>query len=532
MTDRYLSADMLELAADLWPGAYLYDKQRQIVRSVEDDDETVVVAGNMLGKDFTAGLVTVLFFLTRNPCRVVTTSAKDDHLRVLWGEIGRWVRTSRVPLLFKDGGCLVLNHQEIRKVVNGAVCPLSYVKGMVASPSTEAAMQGHHVANTGDGVPRTMFVCDESSSVEHGYKKMIDTWARRKLIFGNPWPCDNFFRHAVDGKRGTNDKGGNIPRGEANGGGYYRRVIRIRAEDSPNVKLGLAEVRLYGKASNAVIVPGVKDYAEYVKNRLLWDKVQQTVSLDARFYEGDDVLMFPAAWLDAAVSKGRELARSPQDQAGKRKAKGVGVDPAEGGDRTAMAACDDLGVIEVVSEKTPDTSVIPRKVLAFMQRHDCPADRVCIDRGGGGKQHADALRSIGYAVRTVGFGEAVTLDPKRGPHRFAAKFEQREDRYVYVNRRAELYGELRLALDPAGEYGGWSLPPGCVNLLAELAPVPLAYDAEGRLRLLPKSKSASSNPHEKTLTELIGHSPDEADAVALALHAMRTKSDRSVAGAV
>ena len=49
----------------LWPRVELYDRQRQILESLRDSKETYVVAGNMLGKDYTAGLAVITFFLFR-----------------------------------------------------------------------------------------------------------------------------------------------------------------------------------------------------------------------------------------------------------------------------------------------------------------------------------------------------------------------------------------------------------------------------------------------------------------------------------
>ncbi len=193
----------LRFKAILWPDVVFYKEQRLLIESVWENKETYAPWGNKLGKDFTAGFIALTFFLTRNPCRVVTTSAKEDHLRVLWGEINRFVQTSRVPLRDKEGGPLVLNHQDFHKVYvsgpqQGKRCPISYLKGMVAGPDSIAAMQGHHVAKTGDGVPRTLFMSDESSSVANEYYRMARTWFNRALIFGNTWPCDNFFRKGVD----------------------------------------------------------------------------------------------------------------------------------------------------------------------------------------------------------------------------------------------------------------------------------------------------------------------------------------------
>jgi hypothetical protein len=202
--------DPLKLASVNWPGINFYRQQQEIIYSVVDNRETVVVAGNKLGKDFVAAFIVLWFFLSRHPCRIITTSAKDDHLRVLWGEIGDLIQTSRYPLDHRQGGCLQVNHQELRKYVGGEIHKLSYCIGMVASQDKIAAMQGHHIAATGDGVPRTMFVCDESSSVPDAYYRMADTWMDRALIFGNAWPCDNFFKYAVKGSPKTSDLGGDL----------------------------------------------------------------------------------------------------------------------------------------------------------------------------------------------------------------------------------------------------------------------------------------------------------------------------------
>jgi hypothetical protein len=54
-------------------------------------------------------------------------------------------------------------------------------------------------------------------------------------------------------------------------------------------------------------------------------------------------------------------------------------------------------------------------------------------------------------------------------------------------------------------------------------------DQEGRLRMLPKSKRDPSSK-EKTLTEIIGRSPDDADSLVLACHALLYEDVRPEAG--
>lgn len=202
--------DPIRFSQTLWPGVHFYDKQIETIYSVWNNDETIVPAGNMLGKDFVAGRLILLFFLTRYPCRIVTTSAKDDHLRVLWGEMLQAVQESAFPLEATKGGPLILTHREIKRIYKGQLSKICYIKGMVAGHDSIASMQGHHVANRGDGIFRTLFVSDESSSVEDEYYKMARTWANSMLIFGNTWPCANYFYRAIEGDPATGDPGGDI----------------------------------------------------------------------------------------------------------------------------------------------------------------------------------------------------------------------------------------------------------------------------------------------------------------------------------
>lgn len=220
--------DPLDLARMLWPDVRFYGKQKDILYSVRDDDETFVPAGNMLGKDFVTGFVVLWFFLSRHPVRIVTTSADHAQLEsVLWGEIGRFIQTARVPLSHTKGGPLVVNHLRLRKLVGPALqrdglavgeatpaktadgkvvrsmCRLSYCIGRVAAKGE--GMLGHHIAETGDGVPRTLFVADEASGVEDEAYERADTWARRKLIIGNcyqgPPGCSFFKKGCQEGTK-------------------------------------------------------------------------------------------------------------------------------------------------------------------------------------------------------------------------------------------------------------------------------------------------------------------------------------------
>jgi len=195
--------DPVKFGRILWPDVKFYDREVEILYSLVDNDETVCVAGNMLGKDYTAAFAVLWFFLTRSPCRVVTTSVDATQLEgVLWGEIRRFIQTSRYPLEVERGGPLLVNHLHLRKVFTsgdkkGQTCGVSYCIGRVAAKGE--GMLGHHIAATGDGIPRTLFVADEASGVEDISYERADTWANRKLIIGNPYACSNFFYRSIKG---------------------------------------------------------------------------------------------------------------------------------------------------------------------------------------------------------------------------------------------------------------------------------------------------------------------------------------------
>lgn len=199
----------------MWPDVRFYDKERDVIMSVRDADCTVVPAGNMLGKDYVAGYISLSFFMAPylyfsqeyvrevesrrnadNPSphtvRVVTTSVKDDHLRVLWGEIGRFVQTCKYDLRAQRGGMLIPQHRNILKLAEPVAerrrCDISYLRGMVSERGEGLA--GHHAAYT-------LIVGDEASGLDEMVFTQADTWAKRALYIGNPNPCQNMFRRWV-----------------------------------------------------------------------------------------------------------------------------------------------------------------------------------------------------------------------------------------------------------------------------------------------------------------------------------------------
>lgn len=331
--------------------------------------------------------------------------------------------------------------------------------------------------------------------------------------------------------------------------------MTIRAEDSPNVRYGLAELALGRKPSGRVVLEGVLTWAEYAYRRANWDKARQKIGLDAQFPDEAGSWMFPVEWRLRSIELSRRLAgrtwlhgrmvlgdgRTYAQLVGQHPTKGIdgrpvtltgkramGVDPAEGGDRTCWTIVDELGVLFQESFQTPNTNVVPGKTVALMREWGVPDSRVCFDRGGGGKEHVDRLRAAGLAnIRTVAFGETIGPDVKKGSVKagYAERLEVREDKYVYANRRVEMHHTLRLLmdagdpLDVSAQHRGFAIPAALDRLHQQMSVCPLAYDDNGRMVLPDKAEMYPEG------------SPDELDSLVLAVHALVHQPARLQAGA-
>jgi hypothetical protein len=209
----------------MWPHLEFPPPSLEMISSVRTARRTLVVAGNMLGKDWTLGRLCLAFwyspwtFFPRgyfsqvehrtemqrlaevrglgsvreipehilHQRRIVTTSVKGEHLAVLWGEIGNAWRTCAVDLSAR----FAMNDQEVRfkeelegvrgKNVN------SYLVGMVSGSDNFEGLTGHHA-------PYTFAVGDEASGLPNGVFDAFATWAKRECYIGNPRPCNNKYR--------------------------------------------------------------------------------------------------------------------------------------------------------------------------------------------------------------------------------------------------------------------------------------------------------------------------------------------------
>lgn len=505
---EFTLVDPLKLIKLCWPGVTLYREQKEILYSVEENPETVVPAANQLGKDFTAALVVLVFFLRRTSARVVTTSVDQPQLeQVLWGEIANFIATSEYKLPLK------INHLSIKRVDKfGNEDPKGYLIGRTAA--NQAGLQGHHLARGPGGSPTTMAVYDEASGIHPDMFQATAAWRHTMLIIGNCFPCRNYFYQSA--------KEGNLvdPTDRKK---LIRNVIQIKAEHSPNVRYAKKEIELGHKPSNKELIPGVVSYRDLIIRRATWNEMAQTIGLDAEFYEGADVKLYPEERIQASALR----YETNKDNG----AVSIGVDPAAGGDNTAFAVASETKLIKLESKKTPNTMDIVYKTIDLISTYGVPAEKVGIDAGGGGIQIAHQLRAKGYRVRTVNFGGSFKLQKRAGVAPVRIRNEAEEKMQAYRNKRAFMYHLLSMRLDENSGFELFDISKeqfrytsdfkSC-TLSEQMDPVPFLIDNKGVIFMLSKAKKTqipgqTNKDNEVTLTQLIGHSPDELESVLLAL---------------
>lgn len=513
--NRIKATDLIEdpvyFSRMCWPQITLYDKQVEVLTSLRDNVETFVHAANETGKDFIAAIAVVWFFYSRQPARVITSSSGETQLKsILWSEIKERVSSSRIDLGFKVGSLSI--H---RNLSNGQPDELSYVIGHVTK--TVENFHGHHLPHD---KPRVLAVFDEASGIGDAYDEASDSWMHRKLAIGNPMNTVNFFFRAC--KAGDEED-------PAGSGGLLRKVIHMDGEDSPNVQLGrhLESKGIPGPYPS--IIPGVLSYDEFLRRTQKWDKIKQHIRLRGLFWEGEGSLWFPPDWLDASEAAYRLLCPNGYEKSYKsRPARAMGIDCGAGRDLSVWTIIDRLGVLYQYAIPTPDTSEITNTTLRLMADFQVTQDRVCFDAGGGGKQIVDHLREKGYKkLRSIAFGSTPTpaVQNRKRRTKYETKVDQKEDQWVYKNKRAEMHGILRQWMDPSINETPFALPEELYQCREDLAILPMWFD-EGKMFLPPKDRAPDKkeNPDQITIKSLLGRSPDRGDSLVLAVYALDKKA--------
>lgn len=507
-------SDPQGFAAHFWPGMPLAGYQREILDSVRVNNQTYVYSGHKMGKSLVAAMAALWFFATRSPATVLVISASEQQLeQVMWAELRRLLvnASEKLPFVEHKLRLRLPETEGSRRFV-----PRHELIGCGANQPE--SLQGRNLPRQEGGLPTVLVVCEEASAIPDRFIESLLPQAHRLLAIGNPLCTQGWF---YDGCRAGDQK---HPQESKR---LLRRVRQLSPEESPNMAHSRAMDERGEAPPYPEIVPGLLAREEFDEWSVTWDERRKRTRLFGLLPDEADQRLFPPAWLELAKRLG-ECVCPRQDWPVRPYSLGVDVSYG-GGDLTAWVVLGRWGVRYVLAKPTPNTVEITGQTIRLMRKFGISDGAVAFDAGGGGKQIADALRDKEFeGVMDVSFA-ATPRDPAK-----------------YRNRRAELYGELREAMEPNDRLlalsqtkccSAWppsvhcvSLPPNESELFLDLAVLPLLYDGEGRLRLPPKDQPRVkvSGQVETSVRELLGgRSPDRGDALVLAYYAWSLLRERA-----
>lgn len=444
--------------ADLFPrGVRLDDWQIDIIRAMLADDicQIRIKGAAGVGKGYAVAMGVCLYYREHADAKIVITSASADHAEsVMFAEIKRWFATMRSP-----GAGRMLSDTITAD-------PHAYIK--IANPKNGEGFSGHHSAHV-------MFVIDEATHLPESRFNLVATQAHKIVALANPRVVSGWFRREFGKVRPDQTRTEQTPMGGL-------RLVTVAGMDCTNVKTG------------RVVIPGQLDLGRY-KLLKSGDPRFAMVFADGQFPPEDEFaqLILPswferhrAAWrCDLPIEAG-----------------GLDVAGSDEGDKTVLAVGGRLGVRKLYDWREVDTMLTVGRVLHIFA-NDFGIDLTHgnhpfgVDVVGLGKGTADRLKELGVWVVFVNNGEGAT-DSKR-----------------YTNKRAENYGELARRLDPKEAAGAepFGLPDEPF-LLEELAAPEKTYRSDGiKFSITPKDRKPGMPENVKVLSEILGRSPDSADAV-------------------
>lgn len=434
--------DPLFFSAHVLGGDQPWRRQADILLALRDAPRVAVRSGHGVGKTWIAARAAIWFLYAHPHSIVLTTAPTHRQVRsILWAEIRRQVRSSRVPL----GGGLT----ETRLGLDDDWFALGL------STDEPERFQGYHAEHL-------LLIFDEAPGVSpeiyEAARGLLTSRHARMLLIGNPTaPAGPFY----DAFRSP---------------GW--RTIHIACAHCPNVR------------EDRVIYPRLVTAEWVAAQREEWGETSPAYRsrVLGEFPVEADTRLIPLPWIHAAQERSDRIHAA----GGPRR---MGVDVARfGGDHTVLLVADERRVIEVQALSKLSTMETAGRVIAFAERYHVASQHVAIDDSGVGGGVTDRLRELGRPVIAV---QAAASPASRH----------------FANRRAELFWRLRESLNPASPTP-CAIPPRFQRLAGELARIGYRFNSRGRILIDSKDD----------IRARLGHSPDRADAFALAIAARRPES--------
>jgi len=447
-------------------GAQLWERQIEILRSIQNFRRTAIRSSHGVGKTY-ALAIAVLWWLARYPDGIVlTTSSTFRQVKTqLWAEIHRLIAQAKVE------------YPELKSTELQLRDGSNYALGF--STDRAANFQGYHGKHV-------LIIADEAPGIETGvWDAIAGTMAGGKVhiaMAGNPTLPSGAFYDAFSRER------------------ELWNCITIDAFDSPNLKgIGLDELLQMDSAEGGPLDQNPVPYL--VTKRWVFDQYRAWWHGDERsspnwvsrvrgqFPDQAQNALVKLPWLERAKAC---ALRTPVDD--KAASLVAGVDVGGGEAETVVYLCEsrphEFKIIAMGVWRCEDTL---GEVVRFLAQYRHRLRSVRVDAIGIGHNFGLHLRGERFPVELVNVGMACESRPQWRENDPAARF---------VNLKAQYYQELADALEHDELQG---LKDDVT--IGQLATILYEIDSHGRIKIESKeSARARGNP-----------SPDRAEALMLAL---------------
>lgn len=431
-----------------------WSKQAEILRALKDNPRVAVRSCHGIGKTFISANAILWFLFCHCPSIVLSTAPTWRQVeKLIWKEIRASYRDSKIPL----GGGMPRVTPELHIIPNEW-----YAAGL--STNEPDRFQGFHEEYI-------LVVVDEAAGVSEAIFEAVEgvltSKGARLLLLGNPTAIGGTFYQAF--KSPTFAK------------------IHVSAFDTPNfTAFGITPEDIYDGSYKLKI--GDKDLPnprlitpEWVRGRYLeWgtDSPAWSARVLGNFPSQAEDTLIPLVWVELAMERWEEAEASGEIQ--------IGADVAAfGSDRSVIVVRHGSKIIEIKSYAKQSTMETAGLIKDLAREYG--TERISVDEIGVGRGVVDALEEQGFDDVGVNVAERA-YDPER-----------------FYNLRSEIWWNLRERLNPESD-DPISLPPND-DLLSELASIKYKLTSRGSVQV--EAKDA--------MKKRLGHSPDMADAICLAL---------------
>ena len=356
----------------------MWGKQREIVRSIENNHMTAVRSCHAIGKTATSARAVIAYLETHPHSIVITTAPTSRQVRhILW----RNIRTAAANVK-NDGvlrGRVLTERYEIAEDW--------YAIGFKGSDNNSDAMQGYHASEI-------LVVVDEAAgvaeSVLEGLNAILTGENARLLLIGNPTSMSGTFRRAFHEDR------------------ELYNLITISAYDTPNfteygitredILAGVWREKVTGPWPYPALV--APPWVEKMVLQFGEDSPFVQSRVDAEFPVDDESVLISLADIDVAVSTSEKV-----DPLAKKYV-GIDVSRSVRGDETVV--CLRQGQAEVGMEwwQGNDLMESAGRVISILEDYGFMDAEIRVDVVGVGGGLADRLREAGLDVVDVNVASA------------------------------------------------------------------------------------------------------------------------------